>query len=95
MIRWIVVNQKTTKQKQAEMKRTLLNTLPMLVIIGGLFFVSCSQIFGPSLCQCIDEPGYKYYDKNVDHCKKLMKKEFGTKNPSVSRMTNYITNNCR
>ena len=71
----------------------LRTTVGLLVIISG-FFVACSQILGPSLCQCIAEPGYKYYDKNVEHCKKLMKKEFGTRSPSVSQMQSYIRNNC-
>ena len=73
----------------------LRDTLVLLVITGGLIFVACSQIVGPSLCQCINEPGYKYYDKNVEHCNKLIKKEFGTKDPSTRRLVNYVNNNCK
>tara|TARA_B100001250_G_C19233565_1_gene543334 strand:+ start:117 stop:428 length:312 start_codon:yes stop_codon:yes gene_type:complete len=81
--------------KELSIFEQLGSTVGLLFLLGGLFFVACSQIFGPSLCQCINEPGNKYYDKNVAHCQKLMKKEFGTKTPSARTMMYYINNNCK
>jgi len=72
----------------------LRTTVGLLLLLGGLFFIACSQIFGPSLCDCINKPGGEVYDKNVAHCDKLMEKEFKTKWPSVSQMRNYNRNNC-
>jgi len=66
------------------MKKALLIILPLLLIIG------CSK---PSLCDCIKKP-FNEVKNDQAHCKDLMKKQFGTKNPSVSQMKSYAERNC-
>ena len=61
------------------------------MLVVAIVFSSCATA---NLCDCLNGPP-GYYNDHQSECNKLIKKEFGTSDPSLDEMKTYMQKNCK